>query len=140
MKSNPSINRVHPPTVRWPAYLEMPGEWVKVPKRFARGISSLKLSPAEFWLLIVLQTASYGDRKPRFLWRELAAFAGKDENTVRRWARSLQKKGLLATRIASREPSTPGDRSNRRNEFDLMPLLMHLERTEPRKALLSLPR
>lgn len=117
------------PTVRWPEWGEAPGQWIKVPRRLIKGIGDLGLKPHHLWLVLVLQADRYHDRKPRWYWSELAAMAGRDENTIRRWARELQKKKLLRV-TRKREPEMTGPRRfrrNYRNEFDLQPFQAALE-------------
>ncbi len=91
----------------------------------------LGLKPHHLWLILVLQADRYLDRPPRWYWRELAGFCGRDENTVRRWAYQLCRRGYLSIkRSYVKEDATSRRRlyRNYRNEFDLSPLLAELER------------
>lgn len=117
-------------TVRWPQNAVAEGEWIQLPNVLLKRMGQMELEPRHLWLLLVLQTARYKNRPPRFYWEELAAFCGKDKNTVRTWARQLKDMGLLKIRPSRElnpgEVPRPGHR-NERNVFDLAPFEKRVE-------------
>ena len=109
----------------------MRAPWVLL--RAGRYLPDLKLKPAEVHFVLTLMSHKHiGSGKPiRVHWETLAQDMGMSKNSVRTYARDLKTRKLL--RVVQRRGRGPDDRPgyrNESNEFDLSPLVAHLERAE----------